>query len=301
MAEVAAVCSSQLENLGRGGCIKSNPFAALTGIIMTTEAFQFDTAETFATQANYIAGIKAGTVIPMLNLWDYEDQSVEPTMAESGRQKRKVTRQGDYRFNFMWDLPFDVHKKLQSFRNASIRVFLVDEAGHVYGTQVGATAKGFSTSMVNPNKMTLMPSGSDAPALTSLTIDFNNQKEWNEDGVYVDPTWDVEALVPLTDVTLEIVGSPTTSLVVVRVYKTPGLTSAGVVSKIGISGIVQADFDVDFGTATSMTDNGDGTYSFASTAAFSTGAVNLVAPSAMASVFDELYIKSTGAATATIA
>jgi len=300
MADVTAICASQLEHLGRGGCIKTNPFSAITGIILTTSSFEFATGETFATQANYITGVKAGTVIPMLNLWDYEDQSVEPTMAESGRQKRKVTRQGDYRFNFIWDLPFDVHKKLQSFRNASIRVFLVDEAGYVYGTAVGLTVKGFSTSMVNPNKMTFMPTGADTPALTSLTIDFNNQKEWNEDGVYVNPTWDVETLVPLTDVVLEVVGAATSSLVVLRVYKTGGLTTAGVTSKIGITGIVEADFTLTIGTASSFLDNGDGTYNFASSAAFSTGTITLKTPATQASTFDELYIIADAAATVTI-
>ena len=306
MSTVKGICVTTsdlagLENLGKTGCSQINPFKALAGVIFTTDDFSLADGTDLATSAALIAGIKSGTVIPMPNLNTYTDESVDPTYNESDRQKRTLTRQGDYRHVYSWNLPFDIHKKLQSFRGANIRVFLFDEEGNFHGTNTGTAIKGFSVSMVNPLKMNFMAAGADTPSLSRVAIDYNNEQEWNKYGYTQSLSWDVSTLQPLVDVSLEVVGTPSASSVTVRVYSTPGYASDGTVAKRGISGIVPADFTLSLtGSASGMTDNGDGTYTFAGSA-FATGTINLVSPSAAASEYDTLIPISTGAVTVTIA
>lgn len=299
------VCTSGQDNLGSKSCSTGNPFAAQFGIILSTKTFKFDTVEDFASEAAWVAGIKSKEVFPLLDFWDYEDNSVEPTIAESAAQKRKVTRQGEYRFKYMWQLPMCVHKALQSYRNGDYLIFIVDENGRIYGTMDGVTVKGFSQYMINPEKLMSVPSDASLPAISPMTVDYADFKEWNEYLVDVSPEeWNAKTLVALTDVTVEQVSASDTE-VVVEVYMDSRWASDGTVLKVPVSGIEctiagDNDFVTDLtGTVTGITDNGDGTYTIAGSS-FVTGTVGLVAPSAMTTEFDDFYIESTGDAVITI-
>lgn len=296
---VTTTDNAGLENLGRTGCTTVNPFKALKGVIFTLAEFSFADAEAFATKDNWVTGIKNGQVFPMPSLNTYENNSVEATYNESETQKRTLTRQGDYRYNYAWNLPFDTHKKLQSFRNGALRAFHVDEAGNIMGTVEDGEIKGFSIGMINPLKMQYVAASADTPALSRVEVDYDDYREWDAYGTYVESAFSALKLEPLTDVNLEVVSS-SASEVVVKVYSTSGLASDGTKAMVGIPGIIEDDFTVGFGTATGFTDNEDGTYKFEGTG-FTTGTIDLVAPSAMTSEFGNFYIISTGAADVTIA
>lgn len=294
---VAKVVSTSYGNLGVKGTKKDNEMVAIDGVILTTSDFS-DTIANIALEATFTTGIKAGSVMPLVGLDSYEDQSSEDTIYESALGKRKLLKRGKTRYMFQFDVPLSVHRTLMSdFNSADLRMFPVRDGKLCFYNDNG-TAKGFSTSMINIGRMAEVPADGSTPAFTPVYIDLDNYREWDMYGEFLEPSWNVNDLEPLVDVDLEIVGTPTTSEVVVRVFASDGYDSDGAVKKVGIKGIVEADFVSGFGTATSMTDNADGTYTFASSAAFSTGTVNLKAPSAMAST--GLLIKSTGAATVTI-
>ena len=295
---VAKVTSASYGNLGVKGTKMDNEMTAITGVILTTPAFT-DTIANIALEATWTAGIKAGTVMPLTGLDSYEDQSSDDTIYESALQKRKLLKRGKKRFMFQLDAPLSVHRTLQTYyNNADLRVWLIRD-GKICFYNNGGNAEGFGTSMINVGMMKEVPADGSTPAFTPLYVDINNYREWDIYGEFIEPTWSVESLESLVDVEVEISGSPTTSQVIVKVYAADGFDSDGTAKEVAIKGIVEADFVVGFGTAASMTDNADGTYTFTSSAAFSTGTVNLKAPSAMAST--GLLIKSTGAATVTIA
>ena len=295
---VAKVTSASYGNLGVKGTKMDNEMTAITGVILTTPAFT-DTIANIALEATWTAGIKAGTVMPLTGLDSYEDQSSDDTIYESALQKRKLLKRGKKRFMFQLDDPLAVHRTLQTYyNNADLRVWLIRD-GKICFYNNGGNAEGFGTSMINVGMMKEVPADGSTPAFTPLYVDINNYREWDIYGEFIEPTWSVESLEALVDVEVEISGSPTSSQVIVKVYAADGYASDGTVKEVAIKGIIEADFVVGFGTAVSMTDNADGTYTFTSSAAFSTGTVNLKAPSAMAST--GLLIKSTGAATVTIA
>jgi hypothetical protein len=151
--------------------------------------------------------------------------------------------------------------------------------------------------MINTGMMTDVPADGSTPAFTPVMIDLSNWREWDINGDFLTPTWEAASKEGLIPVALEVVGTPSSTSVVVRVYANDGFDELGAVKKVLIKGIVVADFVVAFGTAT-MVDNANGTYTFSGTG-FTTGTVNLKAPSLMVS--EGLLIKSDGAATVTIA
>lgn len=295
---VAKVTSESYGNLGKKGTRSDNEMVAIDGIILTTSDWSASIAD-LALEATWTTGIKAGSVMPLTGLDGYEDQSSEDTIYEASSGKRKLLKRGKTRMMYQLDAPFSVHRTLMAdFNNANLRYFPIRD-GRICFYNDSGTARGFSTSMINIGRMKEVPADGSTPAFTPVYIDMDNYREWDIYGEFLAPSWEPNSLEALVDVVLEVQGTPTTSEVIVKVYSADGYDSDGAVNEVGIKGIVEADFTTGFGTATGFTDNADGTYTFTSSAAFSTGACNLVAPSSMAST--GLLIKSTGAVTVTIA
>lgn len=292
MTAISSVCTTNLSNLGSGGCATANPFIDPIAIILTNSSFTFAAPSNFATQSDWIAGITAGTVFPLQGIVEYEDQSEETQYYESPTGNRVVRRLGKYRFTFRFNKPFAVHKKLQSFRNANVKMFIVDSEGNIWGTKptgtVGTAAatgavQGFTVSLFNPEKLS-MPGADGTPAWSAVAVDLYDPQEWNEYGIYANPTWNPTDLEPLTDVILAQVGETSATEFKISVSYQDQYTSAGAVNNIGISGLVVADFAYTksgSGAITSVTDNADGTYTFAGTAFAGTDTVTLVAPASL--------------------
>jgi len=309
---VAKVISTGISNLGYGGTKSKNPFVDMVGVIATTKSFSFSTVAAAATESGWTDGIKAKTVFPFPQLWDVEDQGVVEVYAESANAKRKKTRKRVRRYKFMFDNAMDVHRAMQSFDNTDLRWFIFDGNNNIKFYKDGDYVKGFSCSMVSVEAMTDASQSGDAPALSSIVVDFDNSNEWDTYGDYITPSWAAKDLEPLTNVYLEQVGVATATDATIRVYSYTGYNAAGAIDKIGIAGLVIADFTatteagvdqtaaLSAGTPGTMTDNGDGTYTF-DAAGLVKGTVNLVAASSLSGgYFDSHFGTADGEATLTI-
>jgi hypothetical protein len=298
---VAKVISASFGNLGTKGTRQDNEMVAIDGIILVTDAFAHSIAD-LADEATWTADIRAKNVFPMNFVDNYEDQSSEDTIYEAPSGKRKLLKRGKTRLMFSLDIPLSVHRTLHRyFNNANLRYLPVRD-GQICFYNDSGTARGFKTSMINMGRMTEVPADGSTPAFTPLYLDMDNYREWDMYGDFLNPEWNVGDLESLVDVDLEVVGTPTDSEIVIRVFGSDGYQADGTPNKIGIKGIEEDDWASTAGAWTASsgyTDNEDGTYTFGSSAAFSTGTINLKAPSAMVS--DGLLIESTGAATVTIA
>ncbi len=142
----------------------------------------------------------------------------------------------------------------------------------------------------------------DTPAWSPVTIIEKNSTQWNGHGISILPDWVAEDLRGLANVNVTVVGSPSSTEIILNVGAPTGrLDDQGAIETISVTGIVTADFKVLTAAGATQTvvftDNADGTYTGVGTA-LETGTANLVVPSAMAST--GLLIESTGAATVTI-
>jgi len=301
---ITGICVSSLPNIGSVGCETKNPFLDPVALILTSSTFSFLTFTAFATETDWRDGIAAGNVIPIQGILEAEDQSEETQYHETTAGKRVFRRLGQYRYMFRFVKTFAVHKKLQSFRNADVKAFIVDSAGNVWGTNpTGTVVKGFSLSMINPEKLT-MPTGDGTPAWTTLTLDFLDANEWNKFGEYVNPTsWSVTALEPLVDVDIDQVGVATATSLTVSVMYDNGLDAEGNPSLVGIGGLAFADFTISgtgtLGIAGDFVDNGDGTYDFVTVGLITGDIVNIVTPSNLTDKTG-IIVESTGGKDVTV-
>lgn len=291
-------CALELANIGSQACEKTNPFMDVVSLLFTLPSFSFATMVEAATESKYTDAIKEGKMYPLHGVVEMEDQSEDAQYYESPVGDRNPRRLGKYRYTFKFNKTMEVHKALQSFRNAKLNVFLLDSAGNICGYMPdGVIFKGFTIGMINPEKMTL--AGQDnTPAWTPLAIDLYDAKEWNEKGIAIMPSWYASQLQPVSDVEITVV-SKSAANIKLKVAYFDGINSDGSDKLIGIPGIVQTDFvfTTTAPTALQMVDNGDGTYDFPGVNMVS-GSVTLKTPKLATSGGDP--IKAVAPATITI-
>jgi hypothetical protein len=300
---VEKVVTASYGNLGRKGTRSDNELVSIDGLILTTPGWTVGkTIANLATESVWQAGIKSGDVMPLVGLDNYENQSTEDTIYDSPLQRRKLTRRGKKRFMFQFDIPLSVHRTLMSdFNNADLRVFLIRD-GRVCFYNNGGTPYGFSLSMLNIGMMTEVPADGSTPAFTPIYLDLNDYQEWDKFGEIIEPSWNINSLEPLVDVTLEEVSATATSIVI-KAYAEDGYDSDGAAKEVAIKGItavVAGDNDFVYtasgaGSVSGITDNGDGTYTFAGTGFANGDTITVKTPPNMAS--DGLLINVTNTVT----
>lgn len=293
---VQKIVSNSYDSLGTRGTRKDNEMTAEVGLWLATPDFAPTPAQ-LATEDYIDAAIRAEQLFPIPNVDGYESRDKEDTIYESPSGNEKVLKRGKRRKTYQLDIPLAVHRALQSFNNGDLRQYRIHDDGKISFYLSAGKALGFTTSMINTGMMKDVPADGSTPAFTPVMIDLANWREWDINGEHITPTWEAASKEGLIPVTLAIVGTPSATSVKVKVFAADGYDEAGLVKETLIKGILVADFVQTFGTAT-MVDNADGTYTFSGTG-FTTGTINLVAPSAMVS--EGLLIKSDGAATVTIA
>jgi hypothetical protein len=294
---VARVTTDSYDSTGFSGTRKDNEMTAEVGLWLATPDF-LPTPVQLADEDYVDAAIKAEQLFPIPNIDSYDTRDKEDTIYESPGGNEKLLLHGKRRKTYQLDIPLSVHRALQSFNNSNLRQYRIHDDGKISFYENGTYAQGFTTSMIQAGMMKDVPADGSTPAFTPFMVNLSNYREWDAFGNHVTPSWDAISKEGLAPVTLEVTGTPTSSEVIIKVYQDDGYDADGSVKEVLIKGIVEADFVSAFGTQTGFTDNADGTYTFTSSAAFSTGSVNLKAASAMAST--GLLIQSTGAATVTI-
>lgn len=297
---VAFVTTDSYDPTGFPGTRKDNEMTAEVGLWLATPDF-VPTPVQLADETFVDAAIKAEQLFPIPNIDNYETRDKEDTIYESPGGNEKLLLHGKRRKTYQLDIPLAVHQALQSFNNSNLRQYRLHDDGKISFYHNDTKAQGFTTSMIQTGMMGDVPADGSTPAFTPFMVNLSNYREWDAFGGHVTPAWDAIGKEGLRSVNLEIVGTPSSSEIVVRVYSPDGLDADGAAKKVAVKGILEDDWTSTSGAwtpSTGYTDNGDGTYTFASSAAFSTGTIDLKIPENMIS--EGLLIKSSGAATVTI-
>ena len=295
---IAANCSSTFGNLG-AVCNSGNGFGVDVGIILTTDSFQFDSFTDFATQSVYTTAIKAKQMFPLMDMQEIENQSEETTYQTTSLGIDNRLRDGKYKFLYSFLLTLKQHQELQKFSSANLRYFRVDERNQILGySPDGTTVKGFSISTFEAEKMGI--ASADSVAYSPVKITESSPAQLNSFGINIAPTWEVASLSSLTNVDVDVVGTPTATEIVLNVGANVGLNPDGSKALVEITGLLSADFVVKTTAGATQTvtftDNDDGTYTGVGTGLVS-GTADIVDPTALS---DGLLIESTGAADVSI-
>jgi len=282
MSGITASCANDLQNIGAIACTKNNPFLDVVSLLVFKAGTTFETFLKFAEEAEYNKLIRSKKLYPIHEVFEIEDKSEESLYYESPTGMRIPRRLGKYRHTFRFDKSLEVHKALQSFRNANVEIMFVDSAGIVSAySPDGVTVRGFSVAMFNPEKMT-MATQDNKPAWTPIAVDQLDAKEWNEKGIAVKMGWSATLLQPVTSVRIKVV-SATALKVVLNVSYIDGVGGDGVENAVGIAGIdAVSAITSDFVFTTTVptwpgVDDGEGNYTFTGVAMVS-GSVDLRSP-----------------------
>ena len=256
---------SQPENLGR--TIK---------IALTSPTFEFATQTLAETESEYTDAIGEETMFISPYVYENEDASGESVMQEfAGGDSLKV-REGNTAEKLKLFLSVADMVKLQSYKNKTWRMFVIDANGNILGTSPDGTVfKGFELTTFDVDKMNL--TSGDVKRMIPIYYKMREPSEWSAKGVCLQPTklttdsWDPTNLDGLTDVALTVSSSISTKIVVsaeayLKGVKILGLDATTDWILITTAGEAQ--------TISGVTDNDDGTYDLAGTA-LATGTLTL--------------------------
>lgn len=288
-------CNTSTGNPGLKYCTNGNILNDPIGIIFANDSQSF-TGANFELETPWQSAIKARSVFPIMNIIDFVDNSTEPVYEDYPGGKRKLIRQGEYRFDVVLEVNECVKKELFNFTNFRGRVYFAyqgDSNGVIRGTSTdaGDTIKGARINQMTVLKETLPTK--DASGKIMLQIDLENYKDLNQYDHAREMAWDIASLDSLTEVDLAQVGTASATAITISVLA----TCYGVGNPI--SGLAQADFTITgTGTISDMSEDTAGNYTFVTVGLISGDTINLVTPPNIS--VSDLFILSSGAATATV-
>ena len=264
---MALDCLTDVQPVGASAC-KQFP-QALESIIKTPLDFTIpaaDAADVTVWQDAVLAPA-ASRIYPFPLAYDFENLSEEATRASSNLGKEVTVRLGQYRFRLLFRENLEIHKAIYSHLGSAGRVFLIDINKKLIGTSDddGVTLKGLLLDQFMPEKIQF--GDGSTPSLSPVYMSLTNNEEIDVNGVQIRFNSQLIALKPIVDVKLTTIGTPSATQV--------QLSVKSVYDNVGVKGLVLVDFlETLGGGVLTMTDNLDGTYTFAGTA-ITSGTVTL--------------------------
>lgn len=277
MGQLKALCDETQNNIGVSSCkvLPQQP----NGIITTPANFSLTAAQA-ADPAVWQAALLAakGVRIHLFPQAKTFENISEAAVYEETSLADISVRDGRYKFRMSFQENINLHKDLFSHKNFQGRAFILDDQKNVTGTSDdnGATMKGFTISLLNPEKLTFND-GSIA-SKTPVYLSLADNLELDQKGCMIDGSF-TNSLIRLTTVNLVEVNPPIPLATGYRVSVQSALDGTSIL------GLVASDFvaATAAGVAQSISaavDNGDGTYDLTGVGLV-TGTITLVAASAL--------------------
>jgi len=279
-------------NTGSKYCTTKAIFGDPEGIILAKDGFSMSAAD-FLDKDKWYEAINAGNIFPIMDLKAFLVNPTEVKYQEYDNDKRSFIKHGVYRFSVEFNKNQEQKKQLQSFMGFTQKFFFVYANDVIRGRSIdgGTNVEGIRISELVVDKERL--STTSESSMIPIHVDVKNYKDLNGFDYAMEVDWDVTELDGLTEVDLEQVGTASATELTISIYGTVYGKS------YPITGTVLDDFSITgTGTLDSVVDNGDGTYTFATTGLITTDIVDLDAPADMTT--QNLLIKSSGAVTVTV-
>lgn len=274
-------CLGETDNIGYSRCKKFPQ--QLKGMITTPFNFELtesDASTSTAWQAAILAE-KKNRIFYWPNATNMEVLS-EDTVYEETSLSNMLVRDGRYRFRFSFSENLQLHKAMFSHKGFFGRVFLIDNENKIIGTETSTGGfAGFELDLLNPEK--IMFNDGSVRSKTPVYVSLYDNVELDKNGAMVDGSF-LRQLERLTDATLDIQGTPTSTEIVVDVKSA--------LDNEPVLGLILADFVLldASGSAQSITSitedaNIEGRYTLTGTGLVS-GPLDLAAPADSTVVFE---------------
>ena len=258
MAYNVETCIANLLNTGPSACKGKLGVDAI--LLWTSESFEIANEAAALLEATYVDAIDAETMYPLKQFDEVEPSIEDDVEQELATGVTLFVREGKYGGIGRFELDLCSLPKYRTFNEIAGRVFIVTANGKIYGTSPdGVKFKGFKLSKFHVSKL----GGTDGSTnrMVDVRYQFKNPTEMADFPAVpnIGTDWDPLSLQGLIDVTVATTGTPSTTELIVSVTSD--------CDGEAVTGFVIGDFIVlDSGGATetpdTVTDNGDGTYTF---------------------------------------
>jgi len=153
MATITQLCVTTFNNTGNPVCYEKTELGVPVSLLITTDTFEFSTFSAFLLEAGYTTAIKAGTMLPVPGIQEFEDLSEDEEITDSALGGQSLTRLGNYRGNYYFNKNLCSAQALEGFTNKRARFFIVDSNNNVLGySPDGTVVKGFSIDLLLARK-----------------------------------------------------------------------------------------------------------------------------------------------------
>jgi hypothetical protein len=267
-------------NSGGKGC-RFNP-GIITGMVIVPQGGEFANEAAALVLANWnknVNAVRQSIFYPLPKFDNFENTQDDPIFYE-GDTERIDVRSGNIRFVGTYaNLSLCYQKMLKSFNGGDWYAYFITQGGYILGkSNDGVKFQPFKIKFYADNQK--FPANNGELYMTKVFVDITNPDEWGTKGMEVKPTaFDAATLEGLTNVTLTLVSSSSTSAVVTIADNCEGAAISGLV----VGDFILTDDVLGAESITSVTESSttEGSYTFAwSTLGADDYILNLKAPSA---------------------
>jgi hypothetical protein len=181
-----------------------NKFAKLKTIFLTLLDFDFDTEADFIDEVDWIAGIKARNIIPIVNLKEMDDNTEPENYYINAQDKEIKVSGGKYKFNFRAKYTLAYHQILDKLSQQAFRVMFADINKNIYACNLtGTIHRGFDVELFNIENKKF--SSGVIPAWTQIRIVLADADQFDKYGVISQVDFNINKLsiifVDITEIT----------------------------------------------------------------------------------------------------
>lgn len=289
---MSANCTTNIKGMG-APCEIGTPIGTTNALILLKSGYTFADASAIATLATVKTAIADKNIMVVRDVVNVEDIKVEDDVEDTGFETI-FNSYGVRGNNFMLNLTKDQHKIFfEEYNGKKWDVIEITRNGYLKCIKNSdGTIGGYPTGLFRVKQSTDPAAG--VAVKTPLMIQHEDATIWDKLGFVIQPTYGVNKIQPITQVTLSDVGTVVTNAFDVTVSYTPTQTAAGdgTATEIAISGLGTADFqllDAD-GTVNVISDvtestTASGTYTITGTT-FTGGSVKVIPNTSNADLYE---------------
>jgi len=257
-------CGTTRGNTGLAQCAEDFGYPEFFILTPIDFSMTIANAQLLATWAAAINDDQSDRIYPLPRIFKRELDSEDDQYEEGDGGKIDFLREGKIKGTYHFeDISLCNHKQLRKHNGTKNRVFTITNTGYILGTTADdINFKGILLDLFRVEKR-----GQGTPEnkqRTKIRIQENDPAEWNDRGYWINPpeastAWNaLDELVGLKDVNIAVVSSSSATVILSVTTNCGGEV---------VTGMAEGDFTITGAvegaqTASSFTDNGDGTYTF---------------------------------------
>lgn len=209
-------CSSSTAGQLATGSVSECLEGVTTKLALAKSAFRFDTITDFKTLASWSTAIAAGDLVPLFGVYEVASADTEAIKFETGNFSA-VTKKEIKKMTSESYLSLCSHKALKSYENSGFtQVFEITENGEVLGVYDTDGVKVKGQDITEFEVAIRQRATNDKVPYSMVTITFRDFDEFENNGIIAKPTWDANSVNGIFGLTLEVIGTPSASEIIVN-------------------------------------------------------------------------------------